>query len=63
MPLTLAIIMQCGLMKKVNCAEEIEPQSLPTPGEDGSQQTQFLLFVSLLSMQRDMHSCNCIVSS
>lgn len=50
-------------MKKVNCAEEIEPQSLSVPAKDGSQQTQFLLFVSILSRQSDMYFCNCIVSS
>lgn len=63
MPLTLAIIMQCGLMKKVNRAEETEPWSVSLPTKDGSQQTQSLLFVSLLSSQSDMCFCNCIVSS
>lgn len=42
MPLTPAIIMQCGLMKKVNCAEEMEPQSLPAPALPTNKLTPYL---------------------
>lgn len=31
--------MQCGLMKKGNRAEEMEPRSAAAPARDGSQQT------------------------
>lgn len=53
--------MQCGLMKKVNCAEEIEPQSLSLPAPRMASDKQSPLFVSLLSRQSDMCFCNCIV--
>lgn len=53
--------MQCGLMKKVNCAEEIEPQSVSMPGQRMAPNKQFPLFVSLLSRQSDIRFQDCIV--
>lgn len=54
MPQLLTIIMQCGLMKKVNCAEEIGCLSLSLflwlwQSGTVTQQTQFSLFVFALT--------------
>lgn len=48
-------------MKKVNCAEEIEPQSVSMPGQRMAPNKQFPLFVSLLSRQSDIRFHDCIV--